>query len=108
MSCRILVQLLILIVSGWVNRRQQFRHEDANQSYIEEGILLLELASDAHSMFEEQPPEQRRRLLNGQVSRRRRAKTASLLRGPVRTGVKSFGAEVRVESTRDGGGAAVR
>ena len=45
-------------------RRTILRHEDANQSYIEEGILLLELATEAHGLFENQPPEQRRRLLN--------------------------------------------
>ena len=45
-------------------RQTILRHEDANQSYIEEGIMLLELASEAHGLFENQPAEQRRRLLN--------------------------------------------
>jgi len=54
---------------GWRDEQRRLRktilrHEDANQSYIEEGILLLDLASEAHVLFEDQPAEQRRRLLN--------------------------------------------
>jgi site-specific DNA recombinase len=39
-------------------------HQNANQSYMEEGILLLELASRAHELFEKQPPKEKRRLLD--------------------------------------------
>jgi site-specific DNA recombinase len=39
------------------------RHQDANESYIEEGIRLLELAKSAHSLFEKQEPREKRRLL---------------------------------------------
>src|ERR1700694_5317127 len=38
-------------------------HQDADQSYIEDGIQLLELASDAHELFLEQEPREKRRLL---------------------------------------------
>ena len=39
-------------------------HERANQSYIEEGIQLLELADKAYDLYCQQPPEQQRRLVN--------------------------------------------
>jgi hypothetical protein len=35
----------------------------ADQNYIEDGIQLLELASEAHQLFLEQEPEEKRRLL---------------------------------------------
>ncbi len=35
-----------------------------NQSYIEEGIKLLELAQRAHRLFESQPPSEKRKLLD--------------------------------------------
>jgi site-specific DNA recombinase len=51
-------------------RREQARimreiqaHGTANQSYIEDGVRLLELAQQAHVQFEKQPPAQKRRLL---------------------------------------------
>jgi len=43
-------------------------HQDADQSYIEDGIQLLELASDAHQLFLEQEPQEKRRLLEFMVS----------------------------------------
>jgi site-specific DNA recombinase len=43
-------------------------HQDADQSYIEDGIQLLELASQAHDLFLEQEPKERRRLLEFMVS----------------------------------------
>jgi hypothetical protein len=43
-------------------------HQDADQSYIEDGIQLLELASDAHELFLEQEPREKRRLLAFMVS----------------------------------------
>ena len=39
-------------------------HQSANQSYMEEGIRILELASRAADLFEKQPAEEKRRLLN--------------------------------------------
>jgi site-specific DNA recombinase len=43
-------------------------HQDTDQSYIEDGIQLLELASDAHELFLEQEPKEKRRLLAFMVS----------------------------------------
>ena len=40
------------------------RHQEARQSYMEEGVRLLELARNARSLFERQPPREKRRLLN--------------------------------------------
>jgi DNA invertase Pin-like site-specific DNA recombinase len=37
---------------------------DGNQSYIEEGIRLLDLAHRAHRLFENQPPSEKRKLLD--------------------------------------------
>lgn len=39
-------------------------HEKANQTYLEEGILLLEVVKRAPELFEKQPPAEKRRLLN--------------------------------------------
>lgn len=39
-------------------------HQAANQTYLEEGIRLLELAQRAHSLFQKQEPREKRRLLN--------------------------------------------
>ena len=39
-------------------------HQAANQSYLEEGVRLLELAQRAHSLFQKQEPREKRRLLN--------------------------------------------
>ena len=39
-------------------------HVTANQNYIEEGIKLLQLARRAHELFENQPANEKRKLLN--------------------------------------------
>jgi site-specific DNA recombinase len=39
-------------------------HQSANQTYLEEGIRLLELVQRAHSLFHKQEPSEKRRLLN--------------------------------------------
>ena len=40
------------------------RHEEAEQSYMDEGIRILELARNAQALFERQPAREKRRLLN--------------------------------------------
>jgi len=45
-------------------QREIETHRAANQSYIEEGIKLLELAQSARALFETQPPREKRRLLD--------------------------------------------
>ena len=40
------------------------RHQDAEKSYMGEGVQILELASNAQSLFERQPAREKRRLLN--------------------------------------------
>ena len=40
------------------------RLQTANQSYMDEGVQILELASNAQALFESQEPRQKRRLLN--------------------------------------------
>ena len=44
--------------------REIERHESAEQSYMDEGIQILELARDAQRLFERQEPREKRRLLN--------------------------------------------
>lgn len=44
------------------------RHRTANRTYIDEGIRLLELASRARELFEQQPAQEKRRLLDHLVS----------------------------------------
>jgi site-specific DNA recombinase len=39
-------------------------HQAANQTYLEEGVWLLELAQRAHRLFQKQEPREKRRLLN--------------------------------------------
>ena len=43
--------------------REIERHESAEQSYMDEGIQILELARDAQRLFERQEPREKRRLL---------------------------------------------
>lgn len=43
-------------------------HQKANRSYIEEGIKMLELAQRARLLFENQPPSEKRKLLDFVVS----------------------------------------
>ena len=44
------------------------RHQNADASYMDEGIQLLELAQNAQRLFECQEPREKRRLLNFIVS----------------------------------------
>ena len=44
------------------------RHQTADQSYLEEGVRILELARNAQRLFENQEPREKRRLLNFLVS----------------------------------------
>jgi site-specific DNA recombinase len=43
-------------------------HESAEQSYMDEGVQILELAQNAQKLFERQEPREKRRLLNFVVS----------------------------------------
>ena len=45
-------------------QREIDRHEAAEQSYMDEGVQILELARNAQSLFQRQEPGQKRRLLN--------------------------------------------
>lgn len=45
-------------------QREIDRHESAEQSYMDEGVQLLELARNAQRLFARQEPRQKRRLLN--------------------------------------------
>ncbi len=45
-------------------RRTLERHEKANRSYVDQGIQLLDLASKARVLYDQQPVLERRRLLN--------------------------------------------
>jgi site-specific DNA recombinase len=44
--------------------REIARHETAEQSYLDEGVQILELARNAQKLFERQEPREKRRLLN--------------------------------------------
>ena len=44
--------------------RDTLSHQTANGSYIEEGVQLLELAHNAHALFEGQPATEKRKLLD--------------------------------------------
>jgi site-specific DNA recombinase len=48
--------------------REIERHQTADQSYLEEGVRILELARNAQKLFEKQEPREKRRLLNFVVS----------------------------------------
>ena len=55
--------------SGWREeqarcQRQIEQHQAADQSYMDEGVQLLELARSAQSLFSRQEPREKRRLLN--------------------------------------------
>jgi site-specific DNA recombinase len=45
-------------------QRDLDRHEEAEQSYMVEGVRILELARNAQALFERQPAREKRRLLN--------------------------------------------
>jgi site-specific DNA recombinase len=44
------------------------RHQNANRSYLDEGVHLLELAQSARRLFDRQEPREKRRLLDFVVS----------------------------------------
>ena len=44
--------------------REITRHESAEQSYMNEGVQILELGRNAQKLFEQQEPREKRRLLN--------------------------------------------
>ncbi len=53
----------------WRDRQRALRHqiedhENANQSYLEEGVMLLEVAHEAPRLFAGQPPDEQKKLLN--------------------------------------------
>ena len=48
--------------------REIERHSAADQSYLEEGVRVLELAKNAQRLFDTQEPREKRRLLNFVVS----------------------------------------
>jgi site-specific DNA recombinase len=48
--------------------REIERHQTADQSYLAEGVRILELARNAQRLFEKQEPQEKRRLLNFVVS----------------------------------------
>ena len=48
--------------------REIERHTAADQSYLEEGVRVLELARNAQRLFDKQEPREKRRLLNFVVS----------------------------------------
>jgi site-specific DNA recombinase len=55
--------------SEWRREQDQLllsihEHQTANQTYLEEGVRLLELAQRAHDLFRKQEPREKRRLLN--------------------------------------------
>src|ERR1700730_12561145 len=45
-------------------QREIDRHRSAEESYMDEGVQVLELARNAQRLFERQEPRQKRRLLN--------------------------------------------
>jgi site-specific DNA recombinase len=45
-------------------QREIDRHQEADKSYMDEGVQILELARNAQRLFEQQEPRQKRRLLN--------------------------------------------
>jgi site-specific DNA recombinase len=45
-------------------QREIDRHLEADKSYMDEGVRILELARNAQRLFERQEPRQKRRLLN--------------------------------------------
>jgi hypothetical protein len=45
-------------------QREIDRHQNADKSYLEEGVALLELARNAQRLFAKQEPREKRRLLN--------------------------------------------
>ena len=48
--------------------REIERHQEADKSYMDEGVQLLELARKAQTLFDRQEPREKRRLLDFVVS----------------------------------------
>ena len=51
------------VEQDWLLRSIE-EHQATNQTYLEEGVGLLELAQRAHRLFQKQEPREKRRLLN--------------------------------------------
>jgi hypothetical protein len=51
-----------------VLRQSLEQHQNGNKAYMEEGLRLLELSGRMHDLFDQQPPEEKRRLLNFALS----------------------------------------
>ena len=60
-------------------QREIERHQDADQSYMDEGVQILELARNAQRLFERQEPREKRRLLNFRSYRTALGRAAKLL-----------------------------
>ena len=45
-------------------QREIERHQNADKSYLDEGVALLDLARNAQRLFAKQEPREKRRLLN--------------------------------------------
>ncbi len=57
------------LARGWRGEQDRLlrsiqQHQNANQTYLEEGVALLELAHKAHELFQKQEPKEKRRLLD--------------------------------------------
>ena len=68
-GCRKFDGVLRKISNQWCEEQNRCQREidrlpTANQSYVDEGMQILELASNAQKLFESQEPRQKRRLLN--------------------------------------------
>jgi hypothetical protein len=51
-----------------VLRQSLEQHQNGNRTYMKEGLRLLELSGKMHDLFDQQPPEEKRRLLNFALS----------------------------------------
>ena len=68
LDCRIDTDFFDRKAAEWRGEQQKClelirEHQDANQTYLDEGIRLLELAQKAGTLFRQQPPAEKRRLL---------------------------------------------
>ena len=79
-------------------------HQTANHSYIEEGVQLLELAHRAPTLFESQPPAEKRKLLNFVLSNC--TWKGGELTAKYRQPFDVLGVAVAAEQERMGGGSA--
>lgn len=79
--------------------REIARHQQTDRSYLEEGIGLLNMARAAQRLFAQEPPLQKRRLLNFVLSNC--TWSAGELRAPFRQPFDLFG-ETAAATTRAG------